>query len=405
MKLFRKTIPSEKLEHKYKIFYGGMEIPEEINPNCLVQYEFTTESQQAEILLFSTNGNISYQSDSFYTDMGIRQDQILVFHLNESDDYYDFFKYSYKFNYTMDYRLTSDIPVPYSESFSYSEALPLEKKTGFIAAFISNCDDQNHRMDYIHNMTEFVNVDNFGHCENNAKIPTKYQSPIRHLAKLNVIKNYKFTLAFENSDSEDYVTEQLYHPLSVGSVPIFRGCKNVRDMIPPISVIDANEFESPEELSKYLLYLDKNDTAYNEYLEWRVKGDFGNLKKARFFKNSVENGICALVERLNNLWINPYLSDWKRETNISKLGCQTCLNNFDIEKRRVPIEKNDTFVLPDYPLGEIIYSDSPSFPFLNETSLNESYSTKFGQYKEKYMNIFSQFDFNKEMFWWLEPFV
>lgn len=34
---------------------------------------------------------------------------------------------------------------------------------------------------------------------------------------------YKFTLAFENADCEDYITEKLWRPLIVGSVPIYYG--------------------------------------------------------------------------------------------------------------------------------------------------------------------------------------
>ena len=40
-------------------------------------------------------------------------------------------------------------------------------------------------------------------------------------------------------------------------------------MAPPNSFIHAEDFKSPEELVKYLDYLDGNDTAYLEYHAWR----------------------------------------------------------------------------------------------------------------------------------------
>ncbi len=47
----------------------------------------------------------------------------------------------------------------------------------------------------------------------------------------------------------------------------------MRDFIPsPHSVIFAEDYKTPESLAKYLLYLANNDTAYNEYLDWKVKG-------------------------------------------------------------------------------------------------------------------------------------
>lgn len=34
---------------------------------------------------------------------------------------------------------------------------------------------------------------------------------------------YKFTLSFENAVCDDYITEKLWRPLIVGSVPIYYG--------------------------------------------------------------------------------------------------------------------------------------------------------------------------------------
>ncbi|VDP08809.1 unnamed protein product [Schistosoma mattheei] len=41
---------------------------------------------------------------------------------------------------------------------------------------------------------------------------------------------------------------------------------------PPHSFIHVDQFESPEKLANYLKYLDRNDTAYNEYFSWHEHG-------------------------------------------------------------------------------------------------------------------------------------
>ncbi|RTG80916.1 uncharacterized protein DC041_0004569 [Schistosoma bovis] len=41
---------------------------------------------------------------------------------------------------------------------------------------------------------------------------------------------------------------------------------------PPYSFIHVDQFESPAKLADYLKYLDKNDTAYNEYFAWHDHG-------------------------------------------------------------------------------------------------------------------------------------
>lgn len=45
---------------------------------------------------------------------------------------------------------------------------------------------------------------------------------------LNKIGDYKFSIAFENALCEDYITEKLWRPLIVGSVPIYIGSPSVK---------------------------------------------------------------------------------------------------------------------------------------------------------------------------------
>jgi hypothetical protein len=42
------------------------------------------------------------------------------------------------------------------------------------------------------------------------------------------VARYKFTLSFENAVCNDYITEKLWRPLTVGSVPIYMGSPSVR---------------------------------------------------------------------------------------------------------------------------------------------------------------------------------
>lgn len=41
------------------------------------------------------------------------------------------------------------------------------------------------------------------------------------------IARYKFVIAYENSVCNDYITEKLWRPLSLGVVPIYFGAPNV----------------------------------------------------------------------------------------------------------------------------------------------------------------------------------
>lgn len=47
---------------------------------------------------------------------------------------------------------------------------------------------------------------------------------------------------------------------------------------PPNSYIHVDDFSSPKELARYLLYLDQNATAYGEFFQWKGTGEFINTK-------------------------------------------------------------------------------------------------------------------------------
>jgi len=171
----------------------------------------------------------------------------------------------------------SDVPVTYAKHYYPYRTKPAEKTaTALVAAFISNCGSApSKRLDYIRElMRHNVSVHSYGQCMHNYDLPPHIAALPRNRHKTETIKHYKFTIAMENSNSKDYITEKLQFPLIVGSVPIHLGVSDVHAHAPPHSVISAHDFPSPSALAAYLLYLDKNDTAYNEYLAWKEK-DFG----------------------------------------------------------------------------------------------------------------------------------
>ena len=92
---------------------------------------------------------------------------------------------------------------------------------------------------------------------------------------------YKFYLAFENSNCRDYITEKFYvNGLKNDILPVVMGARKedyVRSA-PQKSFIHVDDFDSPEDLAKYLKELDSNDDLYNEYFQWKGTGEMINTK-------------------------------------------------------------------------------------------------------------------------------
>ncbi|XP_017157903.1 alpha-(1,3)-fucosyltransferase 9-like [Poecilia reticulata] len=70
---------------------------------------------------------------------------------------------------------------------------------------------------------------------------------------------------------KDYITEKLYIPLSVGTVPVVLGTtrENYENFVQGDAFIHVDDFSSPKELADYLLLLDKNEELYLGYFKWR----------------------------------------------------------------------------------------------------------------------------------------
>jgi len=185
-------------------------------------------------------------------------------------------------------------PVPTPEELA-------RKRLG--AAFVSNCAAKD-RMTFMQalfqelkKVDDQVQVDNLGKCatgitNNNNKlniaslmpmgyrqkskatvIPNSGQDAKRGIEKIQVLEpSYKFAFAFENSIREDYVTEKALHPILASTIPVIWGAPRACDFLPGPNgkgCINALDFASPADLAKYLVDLDRNDTAYLEHFSWR----------------------------------------------------------------------------------------------------------------------------------------
>lgn len=149
------------------------------------------------------------------------------------------------------------------------------------------------RVSILEELQKYKNIDCAGSLRNNMNWFVPGRGDQEH--KVNFLKDYKFTIAAENSSTLGYTTEKMIHPLSVGSVPIYWGSDgDVKDFNPKCFV-NVSDFKNLKELRDYIEFLDKNDKAHREILEQPifkegVLEDIYNPDSVlRYFK---ENIIC-----------------------------------------------------------------------------------------------------------------
>lgn len=176
--------------------------------------------------------------------------KFIYFNLESADNYpvcsdvYDGF-----FNWTSTYRLDSDLPYPYIQVKNFrgeiigpkkdmkwitdNEAsidddleMIIQNKTKAVAWFVSHCSSRSGRKEYAKLLQKALkkyglSVDIYGAC-GTFKCPRSQKNSCFSFLE----KDYFFYLSFENSFSDDYVTEKLLTALNHNVVPIVFGGAN-----------------------------------------------------------------------------------------------------------------------------------------------------------------------------------
>ncbi|KAA0198073.1 hypothetical protein HAZT_HAZT012245, partial [Hyalella azteca] len=108
-----------------------------------------------------------------------------------------------------------------------------------------------------------VQVDIYGKCGKLQCGPSRSEDCYKM-----VEQEYKFYFSFENSLCNHYVTEKFFNLLRYDVIPVTYGLGHELTGAPKDAYIDVFDFPDVQSLAAYLLYLDSNTTAYNEYFRY-----------------------------------------------------------------------------------------------------------------------------------------
>ncbi|XP_063447682.1 alpha-(1,3)-fucosyltransferase 10-like [Mytilus trossulus] len=192
------------------------------------------------------------------------------------------------FNITSTFRRESTFPIllrdvqsiDWLESSKYF--VPTLKKNKYLTELSpvvyvhSDCNPPSGRDEFVKELMKYLKVDSYGKCLHNKDLPESLIDPLPGMFDTKFYKlmaKYKFTLAMENSICDDYITEKLWRPLYLGSVPIVLGSTKVQDFLPSNhSAIIIKDISSPKKIADYIHLLNNNDDVYNEYTAWKKTG-------------------------------------------------------------------------------------------------------------------------------------
>ena len=172
----------------------------------------------------------------------------------------------------------------------------ISEKTRFCNFVYSNpgCEE---RINFFKRLSKYKSVDSGGRLLNN--IGGTFVSN-----KLSFIKDYKFTIAFENSSWPGYTTEKLTDPMLVNSLPLYWGNEQVHLDFNPRSFVSFYEFNNYEAMIERIIEIDNDEALYAQYLSqpWyhdNVPNTYVNSANLRdFFRRVISAEAPPLTKRL-----------------------------------------------------------------------------------------------------------
>lgn len=206
-----------------------------------------------------------------------------------------------------------------------------------IAWVVSNCNAYNGRQVFMKELMGQMPVDSYGGCLKN-----KFTHPSTHMkGNIELFSNYKFTIAIENSNCEDYVTEKLVHAIASGSIPIVAGRDNKPDylkFLPRGSYINVYDYKSIEELVKHLTLIAESQVEYEKFMPFR----FGHKHTRDVLSKYSLVELIALAKTIispDETFFGELIAKEKSENKLCKIA-RWLESHEDKSERRKLIEKN-----------------------------------------------------------------
>ncbi len=154
------------------------------------------------------------------------------------------------------------------------------------------------RKTFVKRLMEYKKVDCPGKVLNNmtANLVGRFDGDWRK-SKIDFVRNYKFTIAFENSVYKGYTTEKILHPIVGKSIPIYWGNPLVERDFNPEAFINCNGFENNiDEIINRIIEIDQNDELYLKMIHEEPMSISFNTSELKEF----DNFIISIITKGNN---------------------------------------------------------------------------------------------------------
>jgi alpha-1,3-fucosyltransferase len=142
--------------------------------------------------------------------------------------------------------------------------LSIKSKSKAAVWFVSHCGTASRRDELTKLLQAYgVEVDVYGKC--GTKSCPKHSSECDEMLN----STYKFYFSYENTLCSDYITEKVFNVMRNFIIPVVFNGAQMKRFLPPKSYVNAENFETVQDLAEHLKFLSENPDEYIKYFWWK----------------------------------------------------------------------------------------------------------------------------------------
>ena len=250
VKVCKKNMNIRWLELMRKDLKGKINLEEdEENPDYLLYATFGCEHVLNK---YNNTIKIAFFTENQLPDLNYADYAVGLGHINHLDRFFTFPYFVYELS-------VRNIQIKDFEIIR-NETLNSKKREKFCAAVITN--PVGFRLNFIKELDKYKKIDMGGRFRNNVGGYIK--------DKIKFLKDYKFSLAMENSEADGYTSEKIIDAFLAGTIPIYYGDYMVDDYINPKTYILIRNYKDMVTKINYIKKIDNDDNLYRSILKEKV---------------------------------------------------------------------------------------------------------------------------------------
>lgn len=168
----------------------------------------------------------------------------------------------------------------------------LNKKESFANFIASHESEFGIRGNFFKQLSKYKRVDSPGTYLNN--MPSGETVSFTNDTKSEFQRNSKFTLCFESTKHQGFITEKITDAFYADTIPVYYGSDDISDIFNPKAFIDCSRFNSFDEAINKIIELDNDDEKYIEMLRQPIFNDPRYVSK---LLSDMENFVLNIFEQ------------------------------------------------------------------------------------------------------------